>query len=41
MKGASNSALGRTVRLVTPVAEAQRARQSVLPVSASVRHQER
>ena len=31
-----NSALDRTVRPVTPVAEAQRARQSLPPVSASV-----
>ena len=33
----SNSALDRTVRPVTPVAGAQRARQSGPPVSASVR----
>jgi hypothetical protein len=32
-----NSALDRSVRPVTPVAEGQRARQSVPPVSASVR----
>ena len=32
-----NSALDRTVRPVTPVAETQRARQSVPPVSAGVR----
>jgi hypothetical protein len=32
-----NSALGRTVRPVTPVAVGQRARQSLPPVSASVR----
>ncbi len=35
--GASNSALDLSVRPVTPVAEAQRARQSVPQVSASVR----
>ena len=32
-----NRALDRTVRPVTPVAGGQRARQSVPPVSASVR----
>jgi hypothetical protein len=35
---ASNSALDRSLRPVTPVAVGQRARQSVPPVSASVRH---
>jgi hypothetical protein len=34
---APNSALDRTDRPVTPVADGQRARQSVPPVSASVR----
>jgi hypothetical protein len=34
--GVPNSALDRTVRPVTPSAGAQRARQSVPPVSASV-----
>jgi hypothetical protein len=33
----ANSALDLTVRPVTPVASGQRARQSVPPVSASVR----
>jgi hypothetical protein len=33
----ANSALDRSVRPVTPVAGEQRARQSVPPVSASVR----
>ena len=37
MRPQPNSALDRTVGPVTPVAGAQRARQSAPPVSASVR----
>ena len=39
MRPQPNSALDRTVRPVTPVAAAQRARQSGPPVSAGVRRQ--